>query len=440
MSVLAVQETQRIGNSQVFTAVFASCLGWALDLFDLFILLFVAPVVGKLFFPSTHPTLSLAAVYASFAVTLLLRPVGGAIFGAYADKHGRKKAMTISITGVGITTALFGALPTLDQIGFLAPVFFLTLRLVQGIFVGGVVATTHTVGTESVPPKWRGAVSGLVGGGGAGLGALLASVDFLIMSTLFQGAEFESWGWRFMFFSGILTSLLGFYIFRSLEESPLWARLKAAQLASAVPTIVESPVRLLFQDYFWIFLVNILVTIGAGAGYYVTSGYLPAFLKVINKVSNTESSLILIAGAAVAIIAGPPVGYLSDKIGRRKTLLGIGVLCAVCLPLLFMGMAKATVPSSVTFYALAIALLGNIGLAPVPIFLNERFPPALRATGTGLSWNVGFAIGGMSPTFVSLVSPTVADIPFSLSIFAAAAFGLYFLGDLLVSETKGQLA
>src|SRR3984957_18130551 len=183
------------GNRQMVSAIIASVLGWSLDLFDLFILLYVAPVIGALFFPSTNATLSLAAVYFSFAVTLLMRPIGSALFGHYADAHGRKGAMTIAVTGVGIATAAFGILPTIQQAGIVAPIAFLVLRLVQGIFVGGVVASTHTIGTESVPAKWRGAMSGLVGGGGAGIGALLASFVFLITSSIFPGDAFAVWGW-----------------------------------------------------------------------------------------------------------------------------------------------------------------------------------------------------------------------------------------------------
>ena len=160
-----IEASPPAGTRQMRNAMIASVLGWSLDLFDLFILLYVAPVVGALFFPSTVPTLSLAAVYASFAVTLLMRPVGSAIFGHYADVHGRKNAMFVAIVGVGFSTAAFGALPTIAQAGYAAPALFLILRLVQGIFVGGVVASTHTIGTESVSPDRRGAMSGLIGGG-----------------------------------------------------------------------------------------------------------------------------------------------------------------------------------------------------------------------------------------------------------------------------------
>jgi len=192
-NVEGAETASPVAGRQMRNAIIASVLGWSLDLFDLFILLYVAPVVGALFFPSSVPTLSLAAVYASFAVTLLMRPVGSAVFGHYADVHGRKNAMFVAIVGVGISTAAFGLLPTIAQAGFIAPVLFLILRLVQGIFVGGVVASTHTIGTEWVSPNWRGAMSGLVGGGGAGIGALLASFVFLVMSSIFPGDAFAVW-------------------------------------------------------------------------------------------------------------------------------------------------------------------------------------------------------------------------------------------------------
>jgi MFS family permease len=268
-----------VAGRQMRNAILASVLGWSLDLFDLFILLYVAPVVGSLFFPSSVPTLSLAAVYASFAVTLLMRPVGSAIFGHYADVHGRKGAMLVAIVGVGISTAAFGLLPTIAQAGLIAPGLFLILRLVQGVFVGGVVASTHTIGTESVSPAWRGAMSGLVGGGGAGIGALLASLIFLITSSIFPGDAFAVWGWRVMFFSGLFSSLLGWFIFKSLEESPFFKEQLRKKAAGKI-IVTQRPVKALFSSsYRNVLLLNLLMTFGGGAGYYLTSGYLPSFSR-----------------------------------------------------------------------------------------------------------------------------------------------------------------
>ena len=427
-----------IDARQKRNAIVASLLGWSLDLFDLFILLYVAPVVGALFFPSSAPTLSLAAVYASFAVTLLMRPVGSAIFGHYADVHGRKSAMFAAIVGVGFSTAAFGLLPTIHQAGVVAPVLFLILRLIQGVFVGGVVASTHTIGTESASPEHRGAMSGLIGGGGAGVGALFASLIFLITSSIFPGEAFAVWGWRCMFFSGLLSSLLGWFIFSSLEESPFFKERQKQRAAGAAPA-TDAPVKTVFSSS-WrnVLLLNLLVTFGGGAGYYLTSGYLPTFLKVVNKVPNNISSLILIAGSVVTIISAISVGALSDAIGRKKTFILSGVFMIVLLPVCYLGMAAAKDTTTITLYALAISFLGNAGYAPILIFLNERFPTEIRASGTGLSWNIGFALGGMMPTFVSLSAGSVSNIPMALTIFAIGVLAIYLIGGLLVPETKGN--
>ncbi|MBB4514698.1 MFS transporter [Paraburkholderia fungorum] len=436
-----------VDQRQVMGAVVASCLGWALDLFDLFVLLFVAPVVGRLFFPSEHAMLSLAAVYASFAVTLLMRPLGSAWFGSYADRHGRKGAMITAVVGVGLSTAAFGLLPTVAQVGLVAPILFLMLRLVQGVFVGGVVASTHTIGTESVAPKYRGAVSGLIGGGGAGLGALLASLTYLTMSAIFPGELFDVWGWRCMFFTGIVSSILGLFVFSSLEESPLWKKLaaekaaKAAMQNTATPVeVVRSPIRTLFsRDYRSILFVNLLLTIGGGSGYYLTSGYLPTFLKVVSHAPNGAAAAILMICSVAVVIASIAAGHLSTFIGRKSAFVWIGLIRLIALPALFLLLPTAQSITMIGVYAVILSALGSAGYAPILIFLNERFPTAIRATGTGLSWNIGFAIGGMMPTAVSLVAKDAGQLPMTLAIFAGAISVIFLTGAFIVPETRGKL-
>lgn len=432
---------QPVSNKQVLGAVLASCVGWSLDLFDLFILLFVAPIIGRLFFPSEHAMLSLAAVYASFGVTLLMRPLGSALFGSYADQHGRKRAMIFAMVGVGVSTALFGALPTVHQVGFIAPVIFLALRLVQGIFVGGVVASTHTIGTESVAPKWRGACSGLIGGGGAGLGALLASGVYYLLSWIFPGAAFDEWGWRCMFFAGLISAILGIFVFNNLEESPLFKKLQAAKATKAAQAkSSRSPVRALFSaDYRSILFVNLLLTIGGGSGYYLTSGFLPTYLKVVNHTPGETAGAILMLASVSVIVASVLTGHLSNLIGRKKTFLVVGVARLILLPMLALKMPGISDITTLTCYVVLFSMLGSSGYAPVLIFLNERFPTAIRATGTGLSWNIGFAIGGIMPTFVSLASPAPTSLPTTLAFFLAGISVIYLIGALIVPETQGNL-
>lgn len=147
--------------------------------------------------------------------------------------------------------------------------------------------------------------------------------------------------------------------------------------------------------------------------------------------------MILIGSALVATFSGPLVGFLSDVIGRRTTFVLIGLPAAILLPWLYLHMAQTQSLQIIALCAFAISFFGNAVLAPVPIFLNERFPTALRASGTGLSWNIGFAIGGMMPTFVSLVSRETVNIPMSLAVFCCAAALLLVIGALAAGETRG---
>ncbi len=293
------------GGRQVALAAAAAMFGWALDLFDLLILLYVAPVVGKLFFPSTEPMLSLAGAYAAFAVTLLVRPLGSALFGSYADRKGRRRPCWWRWSGSAWRRRCSACCPRWRRSAGPRPCCSWRFRLVQGVFIGGVVAASHTIGTESVPERWRGLMSGAVGGGGSALGGLVASLVFYAVTLIAPRRRVCRLGLAADVLLRLLTSIVGFVLVRGLEESPFFqaqARKKAMQPKAAAPD--RSPVARLFsRPYRSVFLVNLIMTVGAGAGYYLTSGYLPSLLTLVNRVPNHLSSLILI-GANLGAAAG----------------------------------------------------------------------------------------------------------------------------------------
>lgn len=421
---------------QQLSAISVSLVAWSFDLFDLFIILYVASTIGPLLFPSSNPVLELTFTYASFAVTLLMRPVGSAIFGVFSDRHGRKRAMRASIIGVGIATGLMGAVPTYAAAGLLAPAIFVLLRLAQGVFVGGVVASSHTLGTETVSPRHRGLVSGLVGGGGAGLGAVMASIVFLLVSILFPGKEFDVWGWRVMFFTGMLGAVASWLVFTTAEESPIWKN----QVQNAAH-VEGTPLRTLAgSKYRSVFLLSMVLTTAAGTIYYLTLGFLPTLLAKNLNFAKQGSAIVLMFASLAAILSSIAFGEISERIGRRRTFLLTGALALVLLPLLinFLKGLGNNQPFMIAVTAIAIGVIANATYAPMLVFLNERFPTAIRATGTGMAWNGGFAIGGMMPFLVTLTSPTVADLPSRLIIFLGVAALVLIVGAVANPETRGE--
>jgi MHS family proline/betaine transporter-like MFS transporter len=421
-------------------AAFASVMGWSFDLFDLFLLLYVAEAVGHQIFPAESETMSLALVFASFAVSIVMRPGGAAFFGELADRLGRKTIMVTVMAGVGLSTAAMGLVPTYASVGVLAPIVFLVLRVIQGLFVGGVTATTHTLGTESVPPRWRGLMSGLIGAGGAGIGAAMASVVFIVVSHFYPGDSFEDFGWRVMFFSGLLGGLLSLFVLRKVEESPMWLAAQAGAQAGA-PAVRLRFTDLVTGEYRSITLLNVAVAAGGGAMYYLTSGFLPTLLGSVVGMPSGSRGTVLLTSSLVVVIASVLAGEASQHWGRRRTMLVLGAVNLVALPALTLFIARSG-PGSTTRVLLAaclLAFLANAAYSPVMIFLNERYPTAIRSRGTAVSWNTGFMIGGLLPTLVNLLSPSVSDIPARLAVFIVGSAAVFLAAVALSPETRGRL-
>jgi MHS family proline/betaine transporter-like MFS transporter len=186
-------------------------------------------------------------------------------------------------------------------------------------------------------------------------------------------------------------------------------------------------------------LLNVLIVAGGSTMYYLTSGFLPTFLAKINGLPKGTSGSILILASLFVVISSTAAGHFSEIVGRRRAFLILAAVNLIAIPLLYLGVARAgTNIGAATFYTCALAFFGAAAFAPVVVFLNERFPTAIRSTGTSLSWNGGFAIGGMMPTIVSLASPTVAALPRTLEVFLAAAAIAMLAGTLAVPETKGR--
>ena len=185
-------------------------------------------------------------------------------------------------------------------------------------------------------------------------------------------------------------------------------------------------------------LLNVMIVTGAATMFYLTSGYLPAFLGVINKLPKPVAGDILMWAGVITILVPILSGHLSEVFGRRKLILATAVINLVVFFFAFDALAQAKNLGAITFWALAITFFGNAAYGPLLIFLNERFPTDIRATGTALCWSIGFALGGLVPTFVSALSPQVQDIPSRLWLFMVGAVIILFVGGLITPETRGK--
>ena len=191
-------------------AVFVSSLGGSLEMYDFVIYVFFAPVIASLFFPAHNTTAGTFFTYGIFAIGYLARPLGAFIFGHYGDKHSCKQGLIVTIGLMSLATALTGLLPTYQQIGILAPVLLLFLRLIQGIAVGGDLAGAVTFVAEYSEPTKRGFHCGWIYSG-VNLGALLASTTSAILNSALSHQQIAAWGWRLSFSLSIILMFVGVY-------------------------------------------------------------------------------------------------------------------------------------------------------------------------------------------------------------------------------------
>lgn len=414
-------------------------LGWTVDMFDLMMVLHIASQVSAAFFPSANPLLGLTATYASFAISLVVRPIGSLVFGALADRAGRRPAMTIAVLGAGAATALMGALPAAVTIGAAAPIGVIALRIVQGVFVGGITASTHTLATETVPERYRGLTAGVIKGGGASLAVVLINVIIIALDAAVGPAAFDVWGWRLLFGFALLGSLLNYVMLRTTEESPLWRRAQAAKTTADAP---RHPGRALFSTR-WRGLVatSALIVFTASAPYYLTTGILPTVYKEVFRLDQDIASSFVIINVVGSALVAAVCGHLSQHVGRRKVFLAAGTACLVLIPGLYALLLALDAPGDaivLTCSAVMVMASGAV-TAPLIIFLNERFPTEIRSTATAFTWNIGYGLSGMVPTFVTAVSADDAAIVPTL-IGTSLVLALVFLTLIVrATETRGAL-
>ncbi|MGQ0377258.1 MAG: MFS transporter [Nitrososphaerota archaeon] len=411
--------------------VAGSFLGWSLDGYDIVLMVLVVPSISQLFFPSENPVISILATFATYTVTLVMRPLGAAVFGIYGDKFGRKKAMIITIMGFSVTTFSIGLLPTYSLAGVIAPLLLIAVRLIQGIFAGGEWGSGAVITMESVPKQKRGLLSGFLQSGFS-FGFFLAALAFQIVTLIFSGDAFNEWGWRVLFFTGLAPGFVALFVRFRMDESMLWVEKSKAQL------LERSPLRksVFGKLHRRAFLLCAAIMTGMVYMYHGSISILPTFMQQFGGFQRSDVAPVMIAATLASWLGMIFTGWLSQRVGRKKAMvIFAGVAVAVVVPaaigILGGGMA-------IFLFVIIYAFIVSTASGPVPAFFSERFPTEIRNSAAGFSYNAGLIFGSWSPlialTLMSLAERSFAPVVLGLNIIIGAV--IVIVPTLLSPETK----
>jgi MHS family proline/betaine transporter-like MFS transporter len=376
------------GQQSALRTALAGLIGNVLEWFDFAVYGYFAGDIGRQFFPQTDETVRQLATFGTFALGFFARPIGSLVLGYVGDRIGRRALLTLSIGLMGGATLILGLLPTYAQIGMLAPLLLMTIRLVQGFSLGGEFTGSMVYTTEGASPLMRGLISSSTAAGTT-IGFILGSGSAWLVNAWMSKEAVAAWGWRIPFVASITFCILGWLLRRGIVETE--AGLKAAAIR---PPLFRS----LVSD--WLPVVQTFGIVAmTNAAYYVTFTY-----AVERRKEETGDPAYLLANTLVlfcVVLACKPLGgWLSDKIGRRRLALRLTVATmALVYASLRMMLTGSPVAFAIGQTLLAIPIGMSLGLQGAMVV--EIFPLRTRVTSMSFAYSITLALAGGSAPFVS---------------------------------------
>ncbi len=405
--------------------IFGGAAGNLVEWYDWYAYSAFALYFAPAFFPKGDTLAQALSTAAVFAVGFLMRPIGGWLLGVYADRNGRKAALTLSVAMMCAGSLLIAVAPTYAQVGIFAPVLLLVARLVQGLSVGGEYGASATFMSEVADARHRGFLASfqyvtLVGG------QLLALGLLIVMQAQLTEAELMAWGWRVPFFVGALCAVLVFWLRRSLVETDAFKAVTAAEQQGLVKRLLAHPRAL------WTVLA---LTAGGSTAFYTFTTYMQKYLVLSagwTKPDATNVSALALLGYAAL---QPAVGALSDRIGRRPLLItfGIGGTLLTVPAMHAIGGAAGRLEG----FGLIMAALAVLSCytAISGVVKAEMFPANIRALGVGLPYGVGVAVFGGSAEYVALAFKS-AGYESGFFWYVAALCSVALIAAVLLPDTR----
>ncbi|MGN8026310.1 MFS transporter [Microbacterium sp. 22242] len=382
-------------------AAMSGWVGSALEYYDFSVYGAAAALVfPQVFFPGEDPAIALISSLATYGVGYVARPLGAFVLGNFGDKHGRKRVLVFAMMVMGLSTLLVGLLPTYAQVGVLAPVLLVVLRLIQGFAVAGELGGASAMIVEHAPAANRGFLTSF-SLQGTQAGSILASASFIPLSTFLSHDAFLAWGWRIPFLLSVVVIVAGVIIRSRVDETPSFRREQSEHAVARVP------VAQLFRENggtvlraVCMGLANVIgVTVVVFGTAYATQ---PAYGV---KMSPSVYLWIPVVANIVAIILIPIFGRLSDRIGRRPLMIW-GPLSAGVLSFAYLFVVQArNIPLTVVLAILIFGILYQLWNATFASFFQELFPTRTRVTGFAVSQNIALFITGFLPAIFTAIAP-----------------------------------
>ena len=342
--LLEEESIQSVGTEER-KVIFASSLGTVFEWYDFYLYAVLAPFFAALFFPPGNQTAALLSAFAAYAAGFLVRPFGALVFGRIGDLVGRKYTFLVTIVFMGGATFLVGLLPTYEAIGWFAPILMVTLRLVQGLALGGEYGGAATYVAEHAPNNRRGYDTSFIQTT-ATLGLFLALLLIYLCRSNMDAKEFASWGWRIPFWLSLVLLIFSIYIRLKLHESPVFQKMKAEGKGSKSPLHDSF---LVYPNNKYVLLALLGATAGQGVVWYTGQFYALFFLTITLKLDYVSAYTLI----GVSLLLGTPFfiffGWLSDKIGRLKIILAGCLIAAVTYFPLFQGLTHYVNPALEAF-------------------------------------------------------------------------------------------
>lgn len=402
----------RLRKASRARVAFAVIVGSALEWYDFFLFgLAAATIFNKVFFPSSVPLLGTLAAFSTFAIGFIARPLGGILLAAWSDKYGRQSVLILTLVMMGVMSTLVGVIPSYAQLGILAPILLVILRILQGIGAGAEYAVAAVYALEHHDDRHRG-VAGALPGIGVYLGLVLATLSLQLASSL-SGDAFLSWGWRLPFLASAVLLVFGICMRRALGESPEFEQAKAAGKTSGRP--LRDLLRHEWRAVLTVFGAQLAQT---GLGYlYMVFGlfYLTEVLH-LSRATALETSLV---SSIIAIFTVPVAGWLGNRFGYRRSYLIALVICIVAA-LVFFPMLDTRQP---LWIHAAMILAVSIGAAPLVAvqgaYFSSCFSTSVRTSGFVLGRELSVAVGGGFTPVTAMLLFKWGGVP-AVTLFAVA--------------------